>query len=148
MFFHAIGNALLLHFQCQFAFNSSSHCRYYDWLQRQNKLLPNGTKMNWKSLVISYCVIPDLQEILRDLKGSYFVWRAKIKYFSHLEAVRALFRSAFQMPTSRSYPRHLVQFNWENSLKWPQKRFWGKFRIRIKEFNYWAKNTWLWPKWP
>ena len=42
-------------------FNSNSHCRYCDWLQRQNQLLPNGTKMNWKSLVISDFVIPDLQ---------------------------------------------------------------------------------------
>ena len=26
--------------------NSNSHTRYCDWLQRQNQLLPNGTKMN------------------------------------------------------------------------------------------------------
>ena len=26
--------------------------------------------------------------VLRCLKGSYFVWRAKIKYFSHLQAIR------------------------------------------------------------
>ena len=41
--------------------NSNSHCRYCDWLQRQNQVLPNGTKINWKSLVISDFVIPDLQ---------------------------------------------------------------------------------------
>ena len=26
--------------------NSNSHTQYCDWLQRQNQLLPNGTKMN------------------------------------------------------------------------------------------------------
>ena len=29
-----------------FSFNSNSHCRYCDWLQRQNHVLPNGTKIN------------------------------------------------------------------------------------------------------
>ena len=28
------------------AINSNSHCRYCDWLQRQNQVLPNGTKIN------------------------------------------------------------------------------------------------------
>ena len=53
---------IVIHISCPtFVFNSNSHTQYCDWLQRQNQLLPNGTKMNWKSLVISDFVIPDLQ---------------------------------------------------------------------------------------
>ena len=52
---------LLRTFVVCISINNNSHCRYCDWLQRQNQVLPNGTKINWKSLVISDFVIPDLQ---------------------------------------------------------------------------------------
>ena len=41
--------------------NSASRYRYNDLVRPENQLLLNGTKMDWKSLVISDFVIPDLQ---------------------------------------------------------------------------------------
>ena len=42
-------------------FNSNGRYRYNDLVRPENQLLLNGTKMDWKSLVISDFVIPDLQ---------------------------------------------------------------------------------------
>ena len=41
--------------------NSNGRYRYNDLVRPENQLLLNGTKMDWKSLVISDFVIPDLQ---------------------------------------------------------------------------------------